>query len=66
LEKISSLLTPKKAETLVVYRNFYSRIHDDTTGFTTLPAGTKMDDVLNDLRIVFSGIRKELDPAQGK
>jgi hypothetical protein len=66
LEKISGLLKPKKAETLVVYRNFYARIHEDTAGFTTLPAGAKKEDILNDLRIVFSGIQKELTPAQGK
>ncbi len=66
LEKISGLLKPKKAEILVVYRNFYARIHEDTAGFTTLPAGAKKEDILNDLRIVFSGIQKELDPAQRK
>ena len=66
LKKISTLLKPKKEETLQVYRNFYTRIYDDTNGFTALAEATKKEDILNDLRIVFSGIQKELDPAQGK
>ena len=65
LKRISGMISEKKAQTLLVCRNFYTRIHEDTDGFTTTPRGAKEEDVLNDLRIVFSGIQKELNPQQG-
>ncbi len=66
LEKISRMLAPKEANSLLVYRRFYTKIHEDTAGFTRVPEGAKEEDVLNDLRIVFSGIQKEIDPAGRK
>ncbi len=60
LEKISGMLPGEKANALLVYRRFYTKIHEETAGFTRSPEGAKDEDVLNDLRIVFSGIQREL------
>lgn len=59
-------LSAKDGERLQVYIAFYEKIHEDTKGFTSVPQGAKDEDVLNDLRIVSSGIAKDFDPARRK
>ncbi|MBI2899183.1 MAG: hypothetical protein HYY17_03300 [Planctomycetes bacterium] len=59
-------LDAKRGERLQVYIAFYEKIFEDTRGFTAPPEGAKDEDVLNDLKIVSTGIVKDFDPARGK
>ncbi len=66
LAGMKKLLVPKEADRLQVYVAFYEKVHEDTKGFTSPPAGAKDEDVLNDLKIVAAGIAKDFDPARRK
>ncbi len=66
LRELAKRLDAKQADRLQVYVAFYEKILEDTRGFTTLPEGTKDEDVLNDLKIVAAGVAKDFDPARRK